>query len=246
MKFDKRQMIFDGFGLEDDVQLEAEARQISAEEARQISETARQMFEQGAQVLGKNEEGEVEFATTWYGEYLMLREWCWPWRVATYIAWAASPKRGREPRTLNELADKVLGLTSPRAVHMWREKNPTIDAVVSMMQAQPMLEHRRDVIEALIKSATGGDYKSHSDRKLFLEMTGDYVPRVKIDERIGKALDLSELSDEELDARGAKRVIEERVKRAGREDPTPNPSPNSINLERGTSSQTAPTDDGGE
>ena len=201
MKFDERQMVFDGFELEDDVRLEAETRRISMEEARQISEAARQVFEQGAQEV-------------WYGEYLMLREWGWPWRVATYIAWAASPKRGRKPKTLNELADKVLGLTSPRAVHMWRERYATINAVVSMMQAQPMLENRRDVIEALINSARDGDYKSHADRKLFLEMTGDYVPRVKVDERIGKALDLTELSDEELDARGARRVIEEKIKRA--------------------------------
>jgi hypothetical protein len=215
MKFDERQMVFDGFELEDDVRLEAETRRISMEEARQISEAARQVFEQGAQEIKKNEEGEVEFENAWYEDYLMLRTLGWPWRVATYIAWAASPKLRREPRTLNELADKVLGLNSPRAVHTWRDKYVTIDAVVNMMQAKPTLEYRRDVYDALVKVAATQDHKCAPDRKLYMEMTGDYVPHMKIDERIGKATDLTGLSDEELDALGAKRVIEERLRKGG-------------------------------
>jgi hypothetical protein len=117
------------------------------------------------------------------------------------MAWAASPKSGRWPETLQELATKVLGLRSTRSVYNWRRKYPTIDAVVAMLQAAPLFEHRRDVLEALVKMAKKEDYKAYNDRKLFLEMVGDYVPRSQLD--LGKAAkgrDLSELSDEELDA----------------------------------------------
>ena len=45
------------------------------------------------------------------------------------------------------------------------------------MQATPLLRHRRDIFDALIVSATDPDPKSHPDRKLALEMLGDYKPR---------------------------------------------------------------------
>ncbi len=45
------------------------------------------------------------------------------------------------------------------------------------MQAAPLLRHRRDILDALIVSATDPDPKSHPDRKLALEMLGDYKPR---------------------------------------------------------------------
>ena len=48
-------------------------------------------------------------------------------------------------------------------------------------QAAKLLEHRANVFDALITSAEDPDYKSHNDRKLFLELTGDYVPSSKID-----------------------------------------------------------------
>jgi hypothetical protein len=34
--------------------------------------------------------------------------------------------------------------------------------------------------EALVKNASEADYKTHNDRKLFLELTGDYVPSAKL------------------------------------------------------------------
>jgi len=169
---------------------DAEDRAITHEEARLISEAARKAFEVDPKPLGERE---------WYVEYLRLREEGWPWRVASYIAWAASPKEDRYPKTLQELATKVLGLQSPRSIYNWRKKYPTIDATISMMQALPLLEHRRDVIEALVEMAKTRDYKAFNDRKLFLEMVGDYIPKSQLG--LGKAMDedvVGSMSEAEL------------------------------------------------
>jgi hypothetical protein len=132
-------------------------------------------------------------------DYELLRGQGWPWRVAGYIAWASSPKIGRWPATLGELATKVLGLKSPRVIYTWRQKYASIETVVSMMQARPLWEHRADVYEALVRMATTANYKSHNDRKLFLEMIGDYVPRsIQAPGKGGADGGIEALSDDEL------------------------------------------------
>jgi hypothetical protein len=158
----------------------------SPDEARLRSEAARQLLEIG------------ELKQAWMEEYLQLRTAGWPWRVAAYIAWASSPRIGRAPGSIDELAKNVLGLTGPRQIHHWRETNPAIDEVVGVLQAAPLMAHRRDVLEALAKSASDSDHRSNPDRKLFLEITGDYIPKAKVD--ISRdAEDLSQYSDAELD-----------------------------------------------
>lgn len=141
---------------------------VSPEEARVRSEAARKAL------------GSLEHLPDWYEEYLNLLDGAWPWRVAAYIAWAASPRLGRWPETQDRLATEILGLTSDRQITKWRAKNPAIMDMISALQVAPMLKHRADVVKALIKSATDPDYKSHQDRKLFLEITGDYVPTSKL------------------------------------------------------------------
>lgn len=172
----------------DEVEEDAALRAITPEQARQISEAARTAFsgQQSAEKVG------------WFDDYMMLIGQGWPWRVAAYIAWAGSPKIGREPRTLKELATEVLGLTSERVIYTWRKKYASIDGIVSMMHSAPLFEHRRGIYEAMIAVATAPDYKGFNDRKLALEILGDYVPRSKM-QISGTAKDLSELSDDELD-----------------------------------------------
>ncbi len=116
-------------------------------------------------------------ACPWWTEYLDLRAEGWDWRKAAYIAWASSPAVGRWPETQEELADRVLGLKSDRTIRKWREKQPEIDSRIAEMQVAPLLRHRRDVINALVTVARDPDPRAHQDRKLFLEMTGDYRPR---------------------------------------------------------------------
>lgn len=113
----------------------------------------------------------------WWEDYLELRAEGWDWRKAAYIAWAASPAVGRWPGTQEELADRVLGLRSDRTIRKWREKDAGLEKRIETLQVAPLLRHRRDVIDALVTVARDPDPKSHPDRKLFLEMTGDYRPR---------------------------------------------------------------------
>jgi hypothetical protein len=199
-KWDESQLEFD-LDL-DEVNDDAQVRSISFEESRQISQAAKQVFE--GTVLPE-----------WFAQYKALQDKGWPWRVAAYIAWASSPKTMRKPETLADLATECLGLKSPRVIYTWRKKYPSLDTVVSMIQTESLWEHRRDVMEALVSSASG-DYKGYHDRRLFFEMTGDYTPKSKLElSGSGKADDIHEKSDAEL------------RRWAGEEDPslTPNPSP---------------------
>jgi len=138
----------------------------------------------------------------WLDDYLELTKGGWPWRVAAYIAWASSPRAGREPKTQDELARFHLGLNSDRAVATWRRRNPAIDETVRIFQAGPLFKHRAEIFTALVAVAVKPEYKSHNDRKLAFELMGDHVPTSKLQaemKRRGIGVDdLSELSDEEL------------------------------------------------
>lgn len=116
----------------------------------------------------------------WWSDYLAIRE-AFPhfknWRIWVYIAWAGQPATSRDPRTLEVLAETVLGCTS-RVVRKWRAADwgdrPSVDEAVAWVQAGPLLRHRRDIYEALVAVARTPDPKAHNDRKLALEMMGDY------------------------------------------------------------------------
>ena len=155
--------------LIDDLSEVVEADGILPEEAQVISNAAREAFEAGSV--------ERKAGSEWLDNYTELREAGWPWRVAVYIAWKASPSRERWPDTQAELASEVLALKSDRVIRTWRAKNPAIDEAVAVMQAAPLLKRRSDIFRALVESATNADHKNHPDRKLALEMLGDYTPR---------------------------------------------------------------------
>lgn len=123
----------------------------------------------------------------WWLDYLELVERGWDWRKAVYIAWEASPVHGRTPSTQCELATQVLGLASDRVIRTWREKNPEMQDEIVRMQAAPLLKHRRDIYDALVAVASDPDPKSHQDRKLALEMLGDYRPRAQADVAVTNA-----------------------------------------------------------
>jgi len=141
----------------------------------------------------------------WWEDYLELRARGLDWRKAAYVAWASAPTRARWPKTLEQLATDVLGLRSDRTIRKWKENNPDLEDMITLVQIAPMLRHRRDVIDALVAVAVRKDPEAHRDRKLFLEMTGDYKPR-QVREMTGEGggpIDFretfGELSDEELD-----------------------------------------------
>lgn len=140
---------------------------------------------------------------SWWDEYQQLRAEGWTWRVAAYIAWAASPADRRWPARLSDLATQVLGLHNDRTIRKWRERRPKIDERVATLQVEPLLRHRRDVIEALVAVAKTPDPDAHRDRRMFLEMTGDYNPKgLQVSASAEASVvqyDLGELTDEELD-----------------------------------------------
>lgn len=123
----------------------------------------------------------------WWSDYLAIRE-AFPhfrnWRIWVYIAWAGQPQASREPRTIEEFAPTVLGCTS-KAVRNWKAKNwgsyPTIDEAVAWCQAAPLLRFRRDIYNALAESAVIVGRDGHQDRKLALEILGDYKPKGEVE-----------------------------------------------------------------
>lgn len=175
-------------------EIEVDKTAPSYAEVYERSETAKKVLE-----AGKHWDGNEEEMPQWFGHYLQLRDIGFSWRVSTYIAWAGSPKNGRWPEAQVELAEKVLGLTSPRQITEWRKKDPRIDDAITMMQAAPLQEHRADFYAAMVAVGTMHDYKGFSDRKLAFELLEDYVPRSRMD--VGRASDkdgAKSLSDAEL------------------------------------------------
>lgn len=122
-------------------------------------------------------EAMVKDAAVWLDDYYRLRSEGWDWRKSAYIAWASSPATDRWPKTQKDLASNVLGLKSDRTIQKWREDDRSIDERVAKLQIEPLMRHRRDVIEALIAVASSHDPKAASDRRVFLEMVGDYKPK---------------------------------------------------------------------
>lgn len=109
-------------------------------------------------------------------------------RIAAFVAWATMPKKYRWPKTQEELATDVLGLTSDRAIATWRKKFPEIDMMISELQAESMLEFRPGAFHALGTMASELTYRTAADRRLFFEMTKDYTPRQKIESDDGKGV----------------------------------------------------------
>lgn len=70
-----------------------------------------------------------------------------------------------------------------------------------MMQAGPLFKHRSEIFTALVAVAIKPEYKSHADRKLALELMGDYTPLRKVLAELKKKSDSGEedMTDAELD-----------------------------------------------
>ena len=146
----------------------------------------------------------------WWQDFQELTARGWDWRKAILIAWEASPVKSRVPATQEDLATQILGLASDRVIAKWRKQQPEINDEIARMQAAPLLRHRRDIYDALVTVACDPDPKAHQDRKLALELLGDYKPSQKtemtgldggpIRTEVSVKNDLSRLTVEELSA----------------------------------------------
>lgn len=149
-------------------------------------------------------------AEPWMEDYFTLIGEGWSWRQAVYMIWASQPAEQRDPATQFELATEVLGLTSDRVIREWKAKNPAIEVRIRRLQLSILSKHRVEVLQALANMAKVEDYKAHADRKLFLEMIGDYVPKQSVS--VGPLIDeedIEEASSEELAALAQLPVSEE-------------------------------------
>lgn len=136
----------------------------------------------------------------------------WDWKKALYIAWHCVPASQRVPRFKRELMD-MLG-TNEATARKWRQTYPEIDERIAAGPKALLGGHVADVLQALVKVAVMDDPKAHQDRKLFLEMTGQYKPKGAIEMSGGDGepieyRNVGELSDEELEriARGGSRGV---------------------------------------
>jgi len=139
----------------------------------------------------------TEESGPWMDDYWTLLDEGWTWRQAVYMLWEAQPPRKRIPHTQHELATRVLGLTSDRVISMWKQENPALVTRLRTLTVSVLEKARSRMLAALVESASKVDGRhSHADRKLALEMTGDYVRRQKVG--VGLIEDLEGASTEDL------------------------------------------------
>ena len=155
------------------------------DESRLKSDEARRLFE--AQY------GDA----AWMDDYFDLLAEGWTWRQAFYIIWASIPKKSRQPKTQYQLATEVLGLESDRVIRAWKEKNPALQMRIDALTRQTLGKARADIYDALIAAASDPNPRAHQDRKLALELMGDYTPKQSVAISAENA-DVEELSPEEL------------------------------------------------
>lgn len=184
-------LVLPGFEFDLSAEDETGSSALTPEEVRLRSETARTALEHRTDLA-------------WMEEYEKLRAGGWDWRVAAYIAWASQPRNRRFPKNQDDFAIQFLGLTSDRAINTWKRKNPAIEEMIGVLQSSQVWDYRSEVFQALVANAIKPDYKTHNDRKLFLELTGDYIPTAKLNAMLAKGnltkADLTDYSDAELAA----------------------------------------------
>lgn len=129
-------------------------------------------------------------------DYLALLGEGWYWRDAAYIAWKSVPRRLREPANEDEFCEMV-GI-SRRGMTGRRRKNQAIDLRIAKgVVANSLLDNMDGVLDALVESASDSNYKSHPDRKLFLEMSGAYTPKQDLN-LTAQAKQPEEMSEDDL------------------------------------------------
>lgn len=103
-----------------------------------------------------------------------------------YLEWVATPKGLRSPKTVLLFA-KSIGVDRTT---LWRwTKIPDFQKEYRLAGRSLLENELPDIYAALVKAATGGDVPAI---KLALEVSGEYVPKQKLD------MDFSKLSDDEL------------------------------------------------
>lgn len=149
----------------------------------------------GARRIFEAQEGTAE---PWMDDYWRLIGEGWSWRQAVYMIWSALPPSQRRPKTQAELATEILGLKSDRVIRDWKSENPAMWAEIAKLMKSVLFKYRPAIYDALVQAASNPNPRAHADRKLAMEMLGDYVPRQKLTVGPETPDDLAGASDEEL------------------------------------------------
>lgn len=127
----------------------------------------------------------------------------WKPKVACYIAWCAHPKEVRDKAGLPETkTDLAIALGSKakdpgNLFRNWSRRYDNLDAYIfTATREGPLNHYRPEVIKAMIDTAKTTGRAGHADRKMYLEMTGDYSNKQVI-EFTDKEID--EMSKDELE-----------------------------------------------
>lgn len=121
----------------------------------------------------------------------------WDWRKALYIAWSCVPSAQRWPRFEVELIE-LLGLTNTATIRKWKAADREIEERIAAGPKKLLGGHVADVLAALVKVASEPSPQAHQDRKLFLELTGQYDPKGTINLRGAVAVgEIDEMLDDE-------------------------------------------------
>lgn len=136
-------------------------------------------------------------AEPWLADYFDLIAEGYSWRQAIYLLWSAQPVEQREPRTQQELATRVLGLTSDRVISDWNQ-NPAMEARRAGLVRSVIQKSLPDVFQALVDSARNPSPRSHSDRRLLLEMAGEYTPKQMVRLSADDADEFEQMDEAEL------------------------------------------------
>ena len=100
----------------------------------------------------------------------------WDWRKALLITRRVVPKALRWPQTEAEFA-RLINIKSTRTIREWMRKDPEIEKRIAALPKQMLMEHVADVLDALVTVARMPIPQANQDRKMVLEMTGQYSPK---------------------------------------------------------------------
>lgn len=103
----------------------------------------------------------------------------WDWRKALYIAWSVVPKAKRVPATEGELAT-LLNLKNTRTIRQWKQRFPEIEQRIAELPKQLLMTHLSEVYDTLVTVATMPIPAAHPDRRLYLELVGEYQPKAAL------------------------------------------------------------------
>ncbi|NSW52197.1 MAG: hypothetical protein HPY85_06810 [Anaerolineae bacterium] len=170
---------------------EIEGEGLDYHEVRQISEAAMQALEKRLSDSAQND-------ATFSRIYWILRDNGYSWRKCAWVAWESLPPMLREPKTKEQFAIDVLGLTSARVLYTWETKHPELKTVIERMRVNPLLSALPEIWNAFLKVATTADYKSIPAYRMAFEMAGLLRDETVIRHVHDGDLDLKEMTYEEI------------------------------------------------